>query len=116
MSWKKNHARPRVDDDIARYIITYFPNPMNYAEKNAWTRLISTMKATKGKDNVAAQEATLLNSYWSKGLSNEDEVVRLARHGWWHFTRVAAARVLSEHSGEIDFNFCPKCARLARTP
>ena len=74
------------------------------------------MKATKGRDDLAAQEATLLDPHWAEHMSNDDEVVRLARQGWRHFARAAAARILAERSGDLYLNCCPKCARLARTP
>src|SRR5664279_1584909 len=92
---------PQVDNDTANYIIAYFPNLMTRAENHAWGRLICTMKATKGRDDFAAQEATLLNPHWAKHMSNDDEVVRLARQGCRHFLTVAAARILAERSSEL---------------
>jgi len=107
---------PQIDDETANYIIKYFPNLLTHAEAHAWRRLASTMKATKGRDDLASQETTLLDPYWGKQMPNDEEAVRLARHGWRHFARVAAARILAERRSEVHLNCCPKCALLARTP
>lgn len=102
--------------EAASYILHYYGRLMTKEERGAYSHLVATMKATNGRSDAAAQEQAKLSRIYSKSLSNNPEVLRLAHDRCESFVWRTAARILREHEQTLSFNLCPKCGGLARTP
>jgi hypothetical protein len=106
-----------VDKDKASYVFRYYHHLLNTHERMASRHLTATLKATRGRDDAAAQEeATHGPSHFRDMLSSDPEVLRLARDGFQAFVMNTAERIMKDHSKEIAFNCCPRCGRVAPTP
>ena len=105
-----------MNPDLAYYVVRYYPNLMTPVEWRANMHLISTMKATLGRDDIAAQqEAVKQKDYWC-WASDDPEVLQLTSSGMQIFRARTATRILSDHGSEVFLNYCPHCHELARTP
>ena len=98
------------------YYVRYHPNFMTDVESRANSHLMSTLKATMGRDDAAAQREAMQHRVYYRGLSEDPEVLELAREGMQAFRGQTAARILRDHSKEVFLNYCPRCHELARTP
>ena len=49
-------------------------------------------------------------------LSDDPEVLLLARDGYDAFVLVTGQRILRDNRDRIVLNYCPRCGGLARTP
>jgi hypothetical protein len=105
-----------MTDGKAQYVVGHYGHLMSSTEKSAFRHLSATMKATKGKSDVAAQEAARQRKFPEGLFSSDPEVLRLAKDGYDSFIERTAERILREHADDIRLNFCPKCGELARTP
>lgn len=75
------------------------------------------MKATMGRSDLAAQEGIKGGStYFRRWLSDDPEVLLLARDGYDAFVLRTGQRILNDNRGLIVLNYCPHCRGLARTP
>ena len=104
------------EPELVWYVVKYYARLMTTPERLANRHLIGAMKATHGKGVVGAQAEARKVWSFSRMMSHEPEVLRLAENGYAAFIQRTAARILNEQSDEIFFNRCPKCGRLARTP
>ena len=104
-----------MDKDFAYYVIRYCGHLMNAQEKQAYSHLAATMKAT-GRDDVAAQEEAKSSKIQSRWLSTDPDVLRLAHNGYQAFLANTASRILTEQGDQVFLNLCPKCGSLAKTP
>ena len=103
--------------DEARYVFHNYSHLMKPKERRAFSHLGGTMKATVGRGDRAAQEEVRVGStHLRKFLSDDTEVLRLARDGYDAFVLQTGRRILKDHHGEIVLNCCPRCTSLARTP
>jgi hypothetical protein len=106
-----------MDTLKAGYVIQYYKHLMTMQERLAHRHLIGTAKATHGRTDAAAQSEVANTSHPPRDLlSNDPEVLQLASDGIDAFMVRTAQRILDEHSDEIDFNYCPRCGALAKTP
>lgn len=106
-----------MGDDEARYVFQNYGHLMTRQEQMAFSHLGGTMKATLGRSDRAAQEEVRAGStHLCKFLSDDPDVLRLARDGYDAFVLQTGQRILKEHQGEILLNCCPRCNALARTP
>ena len=106
-----------MDPHLASYVITYYGHFMEKQEKLAHRHLIGTMKATKGRSDVAAQEeAKKTKPHLRELLSSDPNVTLLAHDGVQTFVERTAARILAEHGDQVFLNYCPRCGALAKTP
>jgi ribosomal protein L40E len=96
--------------------MSHYRHLMNQEEKRAYSHLTGTMKATRGRSDVRAQEETRNHSQFSRWLTDDPAALQLAREGWSVFLDRTANRIFAEHSEDIFMNFCPRCNELARTP
>ena len=88
---------------------------MNEHEALAWRHYSSEYKLTHGENKESVEKRRKV--YLSKGWLTEDkEILRLLEKGINHFRLKTAERILNENIDKIDFNNCPKCGELARTP
>ena len=106
-----------MDPDVAFYVIRYYGHFMNQQEQLAYRHLTATMKATKGRSDVAAQEWALeAKPLFRELLSDDPNVKLLARDGFEPFAERTATRILAEHRDQVILNRCPQCGSLAKMP
>jgi hypothetical protein len=105
-----------MNPHLAYYVVRYYSTFMTESEHRANLHLIGTLKATMGRDDVAAQEEEKCREIFCRMLSDEPEILELSRNGMQAFTARAAARILEDHGDDVFLNFCPRCRELARTP
>ena|SRR5215510_11564877 len=105
----------RVDTDKIGYVLRYYSHFMTRQESEAYRHLTATAKAMHGRTDVTAQKEARGKSA-GRFLSADPDVLKLACKGASHFAVRTAQRILDEHRTEVEFNCCPKCARVARTP
>lgn len=96
------------------YVFTYFGYLMTDNEKMAWRHYTSVFKMG---DSTAEQKAARTRLLLKKGwMTDNPEVLQLLDNGIDAFKERTVRRLLSERSGEVFLNVCPKCGQLARTP
>jgi hypothetical protein len=101
---------------VARYVVRFHDHLLTDVERRTQRHLFATMKATKGRSDRAAQVEAQKSKALSKLLSDEPEVLQLARDGHREFEMRTAARLLADFGDQVFFNYCPRCGKLARTP
>jgi hypothetical protein len=107
----------KIDTDMAWYVFKYYGQLMNGRERMANRHLMRTFKAVEGRSDLAAQEeARGRVRHLREWLSDDPEVLQLARDGYEAFAVHTGKRILHEHRDQIVLNRCPQCGRLARTP
>jgi hypothetical protein len=107
-----------MDKELINYIITYHSNLMTGKEQLGLTHLMSEIKIGD-LDNAETREkiARKMILYKRIGWLTEDkEILDLINGNHEAFYKKTAERILKEHQDKIDFNNCPNCGRLARTP
>jgi|SRR5580704_2510808 hypothetical protein len=103
--------------DLATYLIAYHSRFMTEAEKLAYRHLAGTFKITHGRSDSAAQhEARNDPEPRRRVLSDDPELLELARDGMQSFLLKTAERILAAHAGEISINRRPRCGEVAKTP
>jgi len=107
-----------MTEEHAIYAFVYYGRLMTEHEKLAKSHLIATAKTTLGRTDPAAQaEAKGSNmDHLRRFLSDDPNVLALARDGYQAFVLHTGQRILHEHADQIVFNLCPECGRIARTP
>lgn len=107
----------KVQADEANYVFRYFSHLMTEHERLAYRHLVGTIKATRGRSDVEAQEEAKGSVYYLRELlSDQPAVLALARDGFGTFVLRTGQRILNDHRDQIAFNCCPRCGALARTP
>jgi hypothetical protein len=106
-----------LDRDKAEYVVRYYSHLMTKQESLAHRHLIGTVKLTHGRSDEAAQaEARNKPKSLRELLSDDPEVLNLAREGYERFVMRTAERIFNQHSDDIVLNCCSKCGALGRTP
>jgi len=106
-----------MDAEKARYVVRYYCQLMTTPELVAHRHLLGTAKATRGRTDAVAQREAQNSSHIARELlSNDPKILQLASEGLDAFMVQTAQRILDEHSGEVAFNYCPRCGALAKTP
>jgi len=101
----------------ARYVFSHYGHLMTERERRAFRHLGGTIKATHGRSDEDAQhEARNFPNHLRKLLSDDPEVLALARGGFNSFVVNTGQRILNEHRKLIFLNYCSQCGGLARTP
>jgi len=89
---------------------------MTENEAKAWKHWSSHYK-TINSNSSEAQKQARISLLTKKGwLSTDKEVLALLDGGIDTFRENTAKRISSDHKEVLDFNYCPKCNKLARTP
>ena len=102
---------------LACYIVRYHHDLLIEKERLACRHLLATAKSMQGRSDEAAQlEALKTKLHFRDLLSNEPEILELARGGSESFVMAVGRRLYAEHRDRLTLNFCPKCGGLARTP
>ena len=105
-----------LNPQVACYILRFYAHLMAEEEWKAHCHLIATLKATKGRSDLAAQREAQNHKFYSRSLSAEPHVLKLARDGYEQFQLTTASRILRDSAQMVFFNRCPACNQLARTP
>ena len=105
-----------MNSDLAYYVVKYYPNLMTELEWRTNLHLIYVTKATMGRDDVAAQQEAFQEKQHNRWVTNDPEVLKLAKGGMQEFRACIATRILEEHGSEVFLNYCSRCHELARTP
>ena len=104
-----------MTDEEANYVFRYFGASMTQEEALAWKHysLSTKLEHSQNEESVEARRAIYFRKGW---LTKDDEVLKLLDSGIDEFIRKVAQRILEEDSENVEFNRCPNCKRLARTP
>jgi len=70
-----------LNSEVARYVVGFHDHLMTDVERRTQRHLFATMKATKGRSGRAAQVEARKSKVLSKLLSDEPDVLQLARDG-----------------------------------
>jgi hypothetical protein len=106
-----------MDTNEAKYVFAYYGHLMTEQERRAYRHLAGTMKAIRRRDAAAQAEAKGTPVRWFRELLSDDpQILFLAREGFGPFVERTGQRILNEHRDQIVMNRCPRCWRVARTP
>ena len=95
----------------ANYIIAHYSNLLTLPEKLALKHHRSTIKLENANDDK------LTGMYYRAGwLSDNPDVLNLLNNGYLEFIVNCSQRILKDNPNEVEFNLCPLCNKLARTP
>lgn len=98
------------------YILRYFSKHMTENEALAWKHWSSYYKVDHS-DLTVEQKHTRIKVLTARGwLSSDPDVLELLSEGIDKFKENTAMRIFTDHPEVLDFNNCPKCGELARTP
>lgn len=95
----------------ADYIVAYYSHLFTLNEQKALRHHRSTIKIDGAKD--LALTRVYLKTGW---LSDDPLILNYLSDGYIQFILSCAKRILNDHPGEVVFNNCPVCKKLARTP
>ncbi|QIL38363.1 hypothetical protein G7074_03155 [Pedobacter sp. HDW13] len=102
-----------MDQDTAKYIVTYFSKCLTAEERLAIRHTHSLIKL--GLDTDPAITPSALNIYKKAGwLTENKSILNLLKDGYDSFEIRVAKRILNQE--KIFLNNCPDCGKLARTP
>jgi hypothetical protein len=88
---------------------------MTIKEKAAWKHWSTNYKIDNGNyDSEEKKETRRRLSYRTGWLTKDKEILELLEDGIDEFRRKTAERILKHE--KIEFNNCPKCNKLTRTP
>jgi hypothetical protein len=104
-----------MNNELARYIVTYFTELLTQKEKLGLKHLRSKYKIehSNHRDNIDLRVQAYKRIGW---ITEDKDVLELVSGGEDELDRKIAARILAEHSDKVFINNCPSCGRLARTP
>ena len=106
-----------MDINEAKYIFAYYGRLMTEHERWAYRHLAGTMKASRRSDASAQAEAKDAPvERFRELLSDDPQILFLARDGFGPFVERTGQRILNEHRDQIVMNRCPRCGGVARTP
>jgi hypothetical protein len=109
--------RQPTDWDKAVYAFCYCGHFMTAKELLAEQHLVGVLKASNGRADQAAElELNRVPFYLRKMLSDDPQVLMLAREGYKLFILRTGQRILNEHSEQLLLNCCPQYGGIARTP
>ena len=104
-----------MDQDTAKYIVTYFSKLLTDEERLAIRHTHSMIKLGLDTDPTITSKA--LNIYKKTGWLSEDEsILNLLKDGYDTFETIVAKRIFSQQKEAVFLNICPNCGKLARTP
>jgi hypothetical protein len=87
-----------MDTDKARYVFIYYSHLTTEHERLAYRHLVGTAKAAHGRNDADAQEEAKGSTiHFRKLLSDDLNVLRLARDGIEAFVSRTGQRILNDH-------------------
>jgi|SRR5690242_146660 len=105
-----------LTQEAARYIVNWYITLLTDVEQKALNHLHATIKATHGRSDLAAQNEARNRKQFRHFLSDDPEVLSLVKDGYDSFVFQAASRIVAANPDKVQFNNCPECGALARTP
>jgi len=106
-----------MEPDRARYVFRFYDRFMSEPERLAYRHLTATGKIMHGSTDPAAQEnAKTGRPHLRELLSDDPEVLQLARGGLDEFILQTGERIYRDHHEKVTFNNCPRCGEVAKTP
>jgi hypothetical protein len=103
-----------MEKDKIKYILNYFSSLMTKEEQVAWRHWSTTYKMEHSESTFDQKDSRKKLSI-ERGLMTDDKhILVLLEDGIDDFERRVAERINTENS--INFNDCPNCGKLARTP
>lgn len=105
-----------MNRETAYYVVCYFGHLMTDVERRAYSHLVATMKTTFGRSDAAAQEQAWRAGPHRNWMTEDPRVLNLAAGGYDAFVERTATRIVAERGDKVQFNRCPQCGGLARTP
>jgi len=105
-----------METDKIDYILNYFSSLMTEKEAKAWKHWASSYKIIHSNSSEAQKKTRIKFMTKTGWLSEDNEVLALLENGIDKFRENTAKRIFSDNPKVLDFNCCPKCGKLARTP
>jgi hypothetical protein len=104
-----------MDNELSRYIATYFTYLLTTQEKLGLHHLRSKYRIENphSRDNIQQRIQAYKRTGW---LTEDKKILELVSSGEEELDRKIAEQILSQHRDRVFINNCPKCGRLARTP
>src|SRR5215471_5478453 len=97
-----------TEDDRYAYVLRFYDHLMTEQEHLAYRHLVATVRATRGRTDLASQiEAKCSDPHLASLFSDDPDVLRLAIDDLQAFQTRTAQRILAEHSDQVAFNNCP---------
>lgn len=97
------------------YIMNHYFHLMTIKEKTAWKHWATNYKIDNGnyesEEQMETRRRLSINTGW---LTQDKEILEMLEDGVDEFRRKTAERILNKE--KIEFNNCPKCSKLTRTP
>ena len=105
----------QFNDMVAAYIMKYHTDLLTEVERRSLNHLVAEIKGRR-RNGIVGQEQGRISAVHSQYISDDPDVLRLARDGYRAFYLQTARRIFQQHGDKLSFNCCPRCAELARTP
>ncbi len=109
---KKEELQPGLYIELIDYIFIYHSEFFNEKEKKAHSHYIASRKFKK----LLKTDSPRANDIRNRLLTDDKEALALLKDGWKAFVINTATSIYNEHKVEINFNICPKCKKITRTP
>jgi len=104
----------KMDKDKIKYILDYYSNFMTEEEGKAWRHWSTEYKMEHSDSTPQQKESRIKVSLKSGWMSTDENILKLLENGIDEFRRKVAERIIK--SNTIEFNNCPNCNKLTRTP
>lgn len=109
---KKEELQPGLYIELIDYIFIYHSEFFNEKEKKANTHYIASRKFEK----LLKTDSPRADDIRNRLLTDDKEALELLKGGRKQFIINTATRIYNEHKHEMEFNLCPKCNKITRTP
>ena len=97
-------------DELAIYIINYYPHLMTEEEHAARKSMIGQQKVQNAE---SLGTKNVVTAFW---ISKDPRVLELLADGPEAFMARVRDRIMHEHRDEVFLHHCPRCGALAKTP
>lgn len=102
-----------MEPELADYIFNYCSKFINDTEFKAINHHFGLVKKMdRYGDNLPIQFLEAKKRF----LTDDPEALELLKDGYPNFIMKTAERIYRDHKHELQFNLCPKCNKIARTP
>lgn len=105
----------QFNDVVAAYIMNYHSDRLTDVEGRTLNHLVAEIKGVR-RNVIIGSEGGPMSLLHPQYISDDSEVLHLAREGYNAFYLRTAQRIFQQHSDKIRFNCCPRCGEVARTP
>ncbi len=97
--------------ELINYIFDHCWQFRSELEKKAINHYVAKLKFGKRK-----KLHPKLVELRDRNLTTDKNALNLLKSGYSNFIKNTATRIYNEHKHELEFNLCPKCGKIARTP